>query len=85
MLSHDQMLSKRKVYSLLDMIGDIGGLHDGLIFFVGFLVSFYNNCMFDLELVKSLFKFQKTPIKSTAKVQRVSNSDFIQITKNIER
>ena len=62
------MVFKRKVYSLLDMIGDIGGLNDGLFFFVGFLVTSYNNCMFDLELVKTLFKFQKTLMKNAAKV-----------------
>ena len=65
--SDELMLFHRKVYSFLDMLGDIGGLYDCLFLFVGFLVSSYNAHMFDLELVKTLFKFQKTLIISAAK------------------
>jgi len=52
---------KRKVYSFLDMMGDIGGLHDALFLLAGILLNSYNSSMFDLALVKSLFVFQKTP------------------------
>ena len=67
------------------MLGDIGGLYDCLFLLVGFLVSSYNACMFDLELVKSMFKFQKTQLKSISKVLKVSSSDVIKIMQNIER
>ena len=42
---------KREVYSFLDMIGDIGGLFDGLLIFTTFLLSTYNESMFELSLV----------------------------------
>jgi hypothetical protein len=41
-LKRDEMVFKRKVYTLLDMVGDIGGLYDGLIVLVGFFLNFYN-------------------------------------------
>jgi hypothetical protein len=41
-LRRDEMVFKRKVYTLLDMVGDIGGLYDGLIVLVGFFLNFYN-------------------------------------------
>ena len=67
------------------MIGDIGGLYDGLFFIASFLISSYNDWTFDLTLVKTLFKFQKTPLKSAAKISKVSNSDLNQIIQNIEK
>ncbi len=33
---------KRQVYSFLDMIGDIGGLADGLFILFSFIIHFYN-------------------------------------------
>ena len=48
---------KREVYSFLDMIGDIGGLFDGLLIITAFLLSTYNESMFELSLAKNLFKF----------------------------
>ena len=41
-LANEEKVFKRKVYSLLDMIGDIGGLYDGLLFITGFFLSTYN-------------------------------------------
>ena len=67
-LKGEQKLYKRKVYSLLDMMGDIGGLHDALFLLASFLIGSYNASMFDLALVRKLFKFQKIPIKLPAKI-----------------
>ena len=83
-LSHEQLVFKRKVYSLLDMIGDIGGLYDGLFFIAGFLIRYFNHSTFDVALVTTLFKFQKTPLKSPLKILKVSNFDVTQMLQNIE-
>jgi len=70
-MKNDKKIFKRKVYSFLDMMADIGGLYDALFLITGFLINSYNAKMFELELVKSLFKFQKTPIKFSAKIKKV--------------
>jgi len=67
-LKGEQKLYKRKVYSLLDMMGDIGGLHDALFLLASFLIGSYNASMLELALVRKLFKFQKIPIKLPAKI-----------------
>jgi hypothetical protein len=67
-LKGEQKLYKRKVYSLLDMMGDIGGLHDALFLLASFLIGSYNASMFDLAVVRNLFKFQKFSIKLPAKI-----------------
>jgi len=77
MLRDEQKLSKRKVFSAMDMMGNIGGLYDALFFITGFLLNSYNASMLDLELVTNIFKFQKTPIKLSSKIQRVSKLDLI--------
>jgi len=76
-LKSEQKVYKRKVYSLLDMIGDVGGLHEALFLLGSFLLHSYNACMFDLALVGNLFKFQKRPIKLSSKIQQVSKLDLI--------
>ena len=60
-----EKIYKRKVYSLLEMLGNIGGLYEGLFIIIGFIVNFYNATMLELSLGKSLFKFHKTPVKTT--------------------
>jgi len=47
------------------MLGNIGGLFDGLLILIGFIFNFYDATMFELSLGKSLFKFHKTPVKTT--------------------
>jgi hypothetical protein len=49
------MIFKRKVYTLLDMVGDIGGLYEGLAFLLGFFLNFYNDSHFRGVIVDSLF------------------------------
>ena len=56
-LKGEEKAFKRQVYSLLDMIGDVGGLYDGLLFITGFIISSYNATMHHAALVSSLFKF----------------------------
>ena len=67
-LDHEEKLYKREVYSTLSMVGDIGGLFDGLLIVAGFLVTPYNASMFELSVSKILFKFQQTPAPSSQKI-----------------
>jgi len=53
------------------MIGDVGGLYDGILILTGVFMGFYNATFFKYELVKSLFRFQKTPSKKVARFKRV--------------
>ena len=48
---------KRSVYTLLDMVGDIGGLHDGLLVITSLLLGIYNASVFDGALAGTLVKF----------------------------
>ena len=64
-LKNEEEVFKRQVYSILGMIGEVGGLYDGLLIITGFFLSAYNASTFTQELTKSLVKFQKTPIKET--------------------
>ena len=45
------LVLKRNVYTLLDMIGDIGGLYDGFMILFGFFLHFYNAGLFEYALV----------------------------------
>ena len=46
---------KRQVYTLLDMIGDIGALKEGLVFLLGFLINAYNKSYFQNAIMSTLF------------------------------
>ena len=50
-LKNEEKAFKRQVYSLLDMIGDLGGLYDGLLFITGFIISSYNATMHHAAMV----------------------------------
>ena len=65
-LDHEEKLYKREVYSTLSMVGDIGGLFDGLFLITGFLLRWYSRSMFEMDFVKALFKFQKRLVNSSS-------------------
>ena len=46
---------KRKVYTLMDLIGDVGGFNDGLLILVGLIVNFYGSSMFERAIAQSIF------------------------------
>jgi hypothetical protein len=50
-LKSEIKLFKREVYTLLNMIGDIGGLFDGLFIVLGLVIGSYNASKFELSLV----------------------------------
>lgn len=49
--------------AVLDLIGNIGGLQDGLILLVGWAVVFVNGRMFERALAGKLFKVSELPYK----------------------
>lgn len=65
---------------MLDCVGDIGGLYDGLMILFGFFLHVYNANLFDLVKVKNLFKFKKTPRHKFSKIKKISKQDVITIT-----
>jgi len=56
-----------RVYSLLEMLGDVGGLFDAIRILSGILLSILLPSLFNVAVVKSLFKFRikKNQEKST--------------------
>jgi hypothetical protein len=46
---------ERRVYSLLDMIGDIGGFNDALVLIFKLIVTTFTGSMFYMDLIPSLF------------------------------
>jgi hypothetical protein len=66
------------------MIGDIGGLNDGLFLIAYFLLTTYNASMFEHEVGTTLVKFQKTPTNSSHKIQKVSKAELLRITQHFE-
>jgi hypothetical protein len=68
------------------MVGDIGGLYDGLFLITGFLLRWYSTSMFEIDFVKSLFKFQKRLVNSSSEnIEKVSKADLVRITEHFER
>ena len=52
----DLLVTERYVYSVLDFIGDLGGLYDGLkLVFIG-LIGFFNYNLYSAYMVTHLFK-----------------------------
>ena len=52
----DLVVTERYVYSVLDYIGDLGGLYDGLkLLFIG-LISIFNYNLYSSYMVTHLFK-----------------------------
>jgi hypothetical protein len=85
LLNTEEKLYKREVYSFLSLVSDIGGLRDGLLIVVGFLLASYNVSMYELFLVKTFFRFQKRMANSSQNIKKVSKTDLIRISQHIER
>ena len=47
---------QRDVYSLLDLIGDVGGLNEGLMLLIGIVIALVNFEKFQHFLIEHLFK-----------------------------
>ena len=59
------MKHQRTVYSLLDMIGDIGGLHDGLRVILAVVMSMVGGTQFLSDMSSTFFREMKHSNKYT--------------------
>lgn len=57
-LKSEEIVFKRKVYDILDMISDLGGLSGGLIQILSFILSIYDSNMLEYSLLKNDFEFR---------------------------
>ena len=60
----DFTVTDRQVYSVLDWLGDIGGLVEALFFIGGTVLIFFNYTHFDSLIVRNLYKVRKKDIIS---------------------
>ena len=58
-MNMDRMFVQRSVYSVLNFMSDIGGLHAALFVLFGFLFMFVSVNAFDNFLVSLLFRAEK--------------------------
>ena len=54
----------RSIYSALDWLGDVGGLHDALLILVQILVGLFYSDVFRYNLVSSFFSLQESAKES---------------------
>ena len=52
----------RTVYSILDWLGDIGGIYGTFTMFFAVVIGWYNHQVYKIEAVISNFKVRATPI-----------------------
>ena len=55
-LDLDFTVTDRQVYSVLDWLGDIGGLVESLFFIGGIVLMIFNYTHYDLLMVRKLFR-----------------------------
>jgi len=53
-------ISTRRVYSLLDCLGDVGGLYDALFLISAFVVGTLPSDLFMAKLLRTLFRIAST-------------------------
>ena len=63
-MSLDSIVTERETYSLLEWLGDIGGLIDAFRYLGGFIVAPIASLSLQSVLLSSIFKKEVTPKKS---------------------
>ena len=53
------MQLRRRVYSLLDWVGDVGGLFEAMSVISGLLIAFYHYKTFEQYMAKNLFTWKE--------------------------
>jgi len=74
-LSDDSKIYEREIYCLLDFIGDLGGLFDGLIFITSMIFGFFVPSLFQSEFIETqynMYKPQNQPSGNNKKNNRNS-------------
>lgn len=54
---------ERKVLSLVEVLGQIGGTHEIIIVLIGIIVGYYNSRVFALSLIKRICEVHNVPYK----------------------
>ena len=76
LVSEEIEIYERTVFSFLDLTGQIGGIYELLEVIAAFFVGYYNNKIFNFELVKSInnFKYQELVRKHSQVYDQNENS-----------
>ena len=59
-LSQDLIIWQRETYSILDLVGDVGGLFDGLRYCFAVIVAPVSSFALQSKLLSSFFKFKSS-------------------------
>jgi len=57
-LTSDSKTVTRRIYSLFDMLGDVGGLNDALVLITSVILSGFTPAWFDVAKAKAIFKYR---------------------------
>ena len=60
----DRRRIQRSVYSLLDWIGDVGGLLEAMFVILSVLIVIYQYKTFEIYMIQNLFKLKSPEIKN---------------------
>ena len=71
----DLTVTDRQVYSVLDWLGDTGGLGEALFFIGGAVLIIFNYAQFDSLMVRHLYRIKSKDVSSKAKSNNSDNSD----------
>ena len=70
---------EREVYTLLELISDVGGFSNALFVVLALTIALWNYNMFDNFMVSRLFKIKKTKEEIDEYCEYFNQSDFINI------
>ena len=74
-LDQNFVVTDRQVYSVLDWLGDIGGLVESLFFIGGIVLMVFNYTYFDFLITSHLFKVRSKDESNKKKPLSNDNSD----------
>jgi len=66
-LSSNAVSHERRVYALLDMVGDLGGFNDAIVIFFSLLLGNYSPNLFFKSVIKAVFRVDTDDYESQNK------------------
>ena len=73
------MQYERQVYTIFDMLSDVGGLIGIMMSLLGFICAWWNYNQFDNFMVSRLFKIKKTVDEIKPGTEYFNKSEFIKL------
>ena len=73
------MQYERQVYTIFDMLSDVGGLIGIMMSLLGFICAWWNYNQFDNFMVSRLFKIKKTVDEIKPGTEHFNKSEFIKL------